>query len=141
MKRGVCCHFLLQGIFPTQGSNPRPLHWQADSLPLTLWTVARQAPLSMGFPRQEYWSGLPVPPSGDLPHTGIKPTSPALQVDSLPVGSLFPLLEDRSLVFRSEKGFMEYSFFSKRLSTSPYFLPHRYHSLRKDTVSQIHEYF
>ena len=49
--------------------------------------------------------------------------------------------EDRSLVFRSEKGFMEYSFFSKRLSTSPYFLPHRYHSLRKDTVSQIHEYF
>ena len=105
------------------------------------WTVARQAPLSMGFPRQEYWSGLPVPPSGDLPHTGIKPTSPALQVDSLPVGSLFPLLEDRSLVFRSEKGFMEYSFFSKRLSTSPYFLPHRYHSLRKDTVSQIHEYF
>ena len=45
---------------------------------VTLWTVAHQAPLSMGFPRQEYWRGLPFPPPGDLPHTGIKPTSPAL---------------------------------------------------------------
>ena len=43
----------------------------------TLWTVARQAPLSMGFPRQEYWSGLPFPPPGDLLHPGIKPESPA----------------------------------------------------------------
>ena len=45
------------------------------------WTVARQAPLSMGFSRQEYWSGLPCPPPGDLPHPGIEPeslTSPAL---------------------------------------------------------------
>ena len=41
-------------------------------------TVAHQAPLSMGFPRQEYWSGLPFPPPGDLPHPGIKPVSPAL---------------------------------------------------------------
>ena len=37
-----------------------------------------QAPLSMGFPRQEYWSGLPFPPPGDLPHPGVEPTSPAL---------------------------------------------------------------
>ena len=44
----------------------------------TLWTVARQAPLSMGFSRQEYWSGLPFLLPGDLPHPGIKPTSPAL---------------------------------------------------------------
>ena len=45
------------------------------------WTVAHQAPLSMGFSRQEYWSGLPFPPPGDLPNPGIKPeapTSPAL---------------------------------------------------------------
>ena len=42
------------------------------------WTVAHQAPLSMGFPRQEYWSGLPFPPPGDLPDPGIKPVSPAL---------------------------------------------------------------
>ena len=49
--------------------------------------VARQAPLSMGFLRQEYWSGLPFPPPGDLPDPGIEPTSPvspALQADSLP---------------------------------------------------------
>ena len=41
-----------------------------------LWTVARQAPLSMGFSRQEYWSGLPCPPPEDLPDPGIKPASP-----------------------------------------------------------------
>ena len=42
------------------------------------WTVARQAPLSMGFSRQEYWSGLPFPSPGDFPNPGIKPVSPAL---------------------------------------------------------------
>ena len=41
----------------------------------TLSTVARQAPLSMGFSRQEYWSGLPCPPPGDLPYPGVEPTS------------------------------------------------------------------
>ena len=41
-------------------------------------TIAFQAPLSMGFDWQEYWSGLPFPPPGDLPSSGIKPTSPAL---------------------------------------------------------------
>ena len=46
-------------------------------------TVARQALLSMGFPRQESWSGLPFPSPGDLPDPGIKPASPALRVDSL----------------------------------------------------------
>ena len=50
---------------------------------LTLWTIARQAALSMGFPRQEYWSGLPFPSPGDLPNPEIKPRSPALQADSL----------------------------------------------------------
>ena len=50
----------------------------------TLWTVARQAPLSMGFSRQEYWSGLPFPTPGDLPDPGIEPRFPALQADSLP---------------------------------------------------------
>ena len=45
--------------------------------------VARQAPLSMGFPRQEYGSGLPCPFPGDLPDPGTEPESPALQVDSL----------------------------------------------------------
>ena len=48
------------------------------------WPAARQAPLSMGFSRQEYWRGLPCPPPGDLPNPGIEPRSPALQADSLP---------------------------------------------------------
>ena len=43
----------------------------------TPWTIAYQASLSMGFPRQEYWSGLPLPSPGDLPDPGIKPVSPA----------------------------------------------------------------
>ena len=47
------------------------------------WTVACQAPLSMAFSRQEYWSGLPFPSPGDLPHAGIKPGFPALQANSL----------------------------------------------------------
>ena len=50
----------------------------------TLWTVAYQAPLSVGFSRQEYWSGLPFPSPGDLPNPGIKPRSPTLQADTLP---------------------------------------------------------
>ena len=48
---------------------------------VTPWTVAHQAPLSMGFPRQEYWSGLPFPSPGYLPHPGIKLRSPTLQAD------------------------------------------------------------
>ena len=50
----------------------------------TLWTVAYKAPLSMGFSRQEYWSGLPFPSPGDLPDPGIELESPALQADALP---------------------------------------------------------
>ena len=50
------------------------------------WTAAYQAPPSMGFSRQEYWSGLPFPSLGDLPDSGIKPRSSALQTDSLPSG-------------------------------------------------------
>ena len=49
---------------------------------VTPWTVAHQAPLSMGCPRQEYWSGLPFPSPGDLPNPGVEPTSLALQADS-----------------------------------------------------------
>ena len=51
---------------------------------MTSWTVACQAPLSMGFPRQKYWNGLPFPPLRDLPDPGIKPVSP-----------VFPALADR----------------------------------------------
>ena len=55
---------------------------------VTPWTAAHQTPLSMGFSRQEYWSGLPCPPPGDLPDSGtepMSPVSPAMQVDSLPL--------------------------------------------------------
>ena len=69
---------------------------------MTPWTVAHQAPLSMGFSKQEYWSGLPFPSSGYLSDPGVEPRSPALQADSLPsetpgkpkntgVGSLSPV--------------------------------------------------
>ena len=50
----------------------------------TPWTVAYQAPPSMGFSRQEYWSGLPFPFSGDLPYPGIEPGSPTFQADARP---------------------------------------------------------
>ena len=62
----------------------KPLH--SVLLFVTLWTVAHQAPLSMGFFRQEYWSGFPFPTAKNFPDPGIKlpsPMSPALQVDSL----------------------------------------------------------
>ena len=49
----------------------------------TLWSIAHQTPLSMGFSRQEYWSGLPFPSPGDLPNPGIEPRSPTLQADAL----------------------------------------------------------
>ena len=50
----------------------------------TPWTIDYQAPPSMGFSRQECWSGLPFPSPGDLPDPGIKPGSPVLQADTLP---------------------------------------------------------
>ena len=63
----------------------------------TLWTVACQAPLSVGFSRQEYWSVLPCSPPGDLPDPGIEPGSPALQADPLPTE---PLLIGHAIHFK-----------------------------------------
>ena len=68
---------------------------------MTLWIIARQAPLSMGFSRQEYWSGLSCPPPGNLPDPGIEPVSPALAGGFFiteppgkpPVASVIPALE------------------------------------------------
>ena len=62
-------------------------HFSCVQLFAAPWTVAHQAPLFMGFSRQEYWSGLPFPPLGYLPNPGIEcsvPAPPALQADSLP---------------------------------------------------------
>ena len=53
-------------------------HSVASDSVVTTWIVARQAPLSMGFPSQEYWSGLPFPSPGNLPNPGIKPIFSAL---------------------------------------------------------------
>ena len=61
---------------------------------VTPWTVAHQAPLFMGFSRQEYWSGLPFPSPGDLPNPGIEPISPAL------AGSFFTIDPPRKRICR-----------------------------------------
>ena len=58
-------------------------HKESDTTERLNWTVAHQAPPSMGFSRQECWSELPFPSPGDLPNSGIKPRAPTLQVDSL----------------------------------------------------------
>ena len=65
----MCCAVFIHSVM-SNSANP--------------WVIAWQTPLSMRFSRQEYWSGLPCPLPGDLPILGIKPRSPALQVNSLP---------------------------------------------------------
>ena len=65
-------------------------HFSSVQLCVTLWTVAHQAPLSMGFSRQEYWSGLPCLPPGNLPDPGIEPVSlmsPALAGGFFTIGA------------------------------------------------------
>ena len=68
----------------TKGPGAAVCHSIVPNSLQTLQTVASQAPLSMEFSRQEYWSGLPFPSPGDLPDTGIEPGYPKLQADSLP---------------------------------------------------------
>ena len=83
--------------------------------PATLWTVARQAPLSMGFPRQEYWSELPLPSPRDLLDPGMKHTFPAL------VGIFFtsepPRKPDFHITYESITEFLFFFF----LSLPPYY--------------------
>ena len=76
-----------------------------------VWTVAHQAPLSMGFSRQEYWSGLPFPAPGDLPNPEIKPVScfflsPALGGDSLPleISRKMVTIDKRLMIQFKQKG-------------------------------------
>ena len=86
--------FLLQRLGLISGQERRFHKWfvlalvsEVAQLCPTTWTVAYQAPLSIGFSRQEYWSGLPFPSPGNLPDPGVEPTSPvspALQADPLP---------------------------------------------------------
>ena len=72
----------------------------AKSYLTVLLIVAHQAPLSMGFPRQEYWSGLPFPSPGDIPDPGIEPSSSLSQEDSLPRELSFLTLYNCSKVFQ-----------------------------------------
>ena len=76
----LTCDLAVAGFFESESVNCLVM----SASFATPWTVACQAPLSMGFSRQEYWSGLPFPSPGDLPDPGIKPRSLALQADSLP---------------------------------------------------------
>ena len=71
---------LAGGFFTTKGEVKSLSRVRLFATP---WTVAYQAPLSMGFSRQEYWSGLPFPSPGDLPDPGIEPRSPTLEADAL----------------------------------------------------------
>ena len=84
---------------------------------LALWTVARQAPLSVGFFRQEHWNGLPFPSPGDLPDPGIEPRSPALQGDALtsePPGK--PLMSGSSLACRDSGNDIAYIHLRKQIT-------------------------
>ena len=75
----------------------------------TQWTIAHQAPLSMGFSRQEDWSGSPFPPPGELPSPGIEHAAPALQADSLPprkrVAASSTTFKCNAVEFQETKGF------------------------------------
>ena len=85
------------------------------------WTVAHQAPLSMGFSRQEYWSGLPFPSPGDLPDPGIESESPVMQAVSLPAetpGNPRQCIEKQRHHFAGKGLYSQsYSFSSSRVQT------------------------
>ena len=128
-------------------------HFSCVQFFVTLWTVAHQAPLSTGFSRQKYWSGVECTPPGDLHKPGIKPTSPvspALQADSLPLShpqSPLPHLIDTSPVISkvmnvpgSNMGFSN-SFYSLlgRLSTQlPAILFYFSDSIRPQRYANTH---
>ena len=79
--KGLWCGGQKGGRVDTEAGGPNMVKVKSLSrvrLFVTLWTVAHQAPPSLGFSRQEYWSGLPLPSPGDLPNPGFEPGSPAL---------------------------------------------------------------
>ena len=81
VQNSACHRVLYVFVIITTGGGLVPKSCPALVTP---WTIACQAPLSMGFSRQEYWSGSPFPSPGDLANPGIEPRSSALQADSLP---------------------------------------------------------
>ena len=112
----------VHGIFPSKNTIEWVKSLSRVRLFVTPWTVARQSPLSMGFSRQEYWSGLPFPSPGDLSNPRIEPGSPALQADTLcseppgnKVGCYF-LLQGIFLTQQSNPGLLHYRQFLYSLS-------------------------
>ena len=86
---GLLVQFLISSLQPQPNTQTQHLQSEGTSLSRIRlfaipWTVVYQASLSIGFSRQEYWSGLPFPSPGDPPDPGIEPRSPALQADALP---------------------------------------------------------
>ena len=96
-------------------------HFHCVQLFATLWTIARQAPLSMGFSRQEHWSGLSCPPLGDLPDAGIEPVS-----------LMFPSLAGRLFTTRatgSQYINVYVYIWRRKWQPTPIFLPREFHGL------------
>ena len=94
---------------------------------VTPWTVAHQAPLSIGFPRQESWSGLPFPSPGDLPDPGIKPRLPALAggfFTTEPPGktilSQYKLRKKHFIIFKKQKFFLTTLYFQPPIYSTGY---------------------
>ena len=82
-------------------------------LPATPWTAAYQAPLSVGFSRQEYWSGVPFSSPGNLPSPGTEPESPSLQADSLMYEP--PIQGTDVTIFKIDKGNLSFQLFAQKL--------------------------
>ena len=78
-------HRTQKGVFIPIPKKVKVKSFSCVRLFATPWTAACQAPLSMRFSRQQYWSGLPFPSPGDLPNPRIKPRSPALQADAFTI--------------------------------------------------------
>ena len=98
----------------------------------TSWTVAHQAPLSMGFFRQEYWSGMPCPSPGDLPNPGIKPGSPAS-----PAGGFFTTDPQGKPIILSSWQLLIASLFPSARQNQPYSHSHKWRNWGTERLSKL----
>ena len=92
---------------------------------MTQWTAAHQAPLSMGFPRQEYWSGLPFPSPGDLPNPGIEPTFPALAKHNSTLYTMLLQQSEQLLSVQGGSGQGQVALAADARKSGSPFIPHR----------------
>ena len=96
----------------------------------TPWTMAHQTPLSVGFPRQEFWSGLPNPTPWDLPDSRIKPKSPALKVDSLPLAPSWKPQINKYIYFLNPIKIWSEELWRMKWKPTAVFLPGNFHGQR-----------